>query len=204
MERYRAKPSKIFLNSSMAKISEILEVEKQREDAAAWNVIHLFKEGGFYRAYEWSAWLMVSVAYSDEVRKENTDRKPLSVSRKKTRSGDGDFAFVGFPLKSMEKFIPYHTGFVPVSDSQIDVTVELPPMDMEMSYGNLKEAFEAWKESLPVSEDKPKRDGADTARSPRSLTGIMQQVLSYPLESKTPLENIAFIGELKRELAALV
>ncbi len=31
----------------MAKISEILEIEKNREDAAQWNIIHLFKEGSF-------------------------------------------------------------------------------------------------------------------------------------------------------------
>lgn len=36
----------------MAKISEILEIEKERSDVNTWNVIHLFKEGGFYRAYD--------------------------------------------------------------------------------------------------------------------------------------------------------
>lgn len=87
----------------MAKISEILEIEKNREDAAQWNIIHLFKEGGFYRAYNWSAWLIVAVAYNDEVRKNSSDRKPLNVSRKKTKNGENDFAFVGFPLKSLER-----------------------------------------------------------------------------------------------------
>lgn len=28
----------------MAKISEILEIEKERADVSTWNVIHLFKE----------------------------------------------------------------------------------------------------------------------------------------------------------------
>lgn len=189
----------------MAKISEILEIEKNRSDVNTWNVIHLFKEGGFYRAYEWSAWLIVTVAYSDEVRKGTPDRKPLNVSRKKVKSGEGDFAFVGFPLKSLEKFIPYQTGFNPISDTQIDVSIELPATDTELSLETLTQAFEEWKQPIPISEDKPKKEGDDQVRaSPRSLTGIMSQVLSYPLESKTPMENMAFISTLKQQLAALI
>lgn len=189
----------------MAKISEILEIEKSRTEDTSWNVIHLFKEGGFYRAYNWSAWLIVTVAYSDDVRKGISDRKPLTVSRKRVKNGDDDFAFVGFPLKSLEKFIPYHNNFQPVSDTQIDVTIEFPATDGDISYETLLQAFEEWKQTIPISEDKPKKDGDEHVRiPPRSLTSIMSQVLSYPLESKTPLENMAFISTLKQELAALV
>lgn len=189
----------------MAKISEILEIEKERSDVNTWNVIHLFKEGGFYRAYEWSAWLIVSVAYSDEVRKGSADRKPLNVSRKKTKSGDNDFAFVGFPLKSLEKFIPYQTGFKPINDTQIDVSIELPATDTGLSLEMLTQAFEEWKQAIPISEDKTKREADDQARaSPRSLTAIMSQVLSYPLENRTPMDAMAFLSTLKQQLAALI
>jgi hypothetical protein len=191
----------------MAKISEILEIEKERTDVSSWNVIHLFKEGGFYRAYNWSAWLIVTFAYNDDVRKGTSDRKPLNVSRKKTKSGDSDFAFVGFPLKSLEKFIPYQTGFTPVNDTQIDVTIELPVLEVELSYESLGQMYEQWKESVPLSEEKPRRerDQGDEPpfASPKSITAVMAQVLSYPLESKTPMENMAFISMLKQQLAAL-
>ena len=41
----------------MAQLKEILETERNRNgDLTA---IHLFAEGMFYRAYEWSAWLCV-------------------------------------------------------------------------------------------------------------------------------------------------
>ena len=42
----------------MAGIKEILEFESERNDRERQRVIHLFQEGSFYRAYEWSAWLM--------------------------------------------------------------------------------------------------------------------------------------------------
>lgn len=42
----------------MAAIKEILEFEDDRNDREMQRVIHLFQEGSFYWAYEWSAWLM--------------------------------------------------------------------------------------------------------------------------------------------------
>lgn len=126
---------------NMAKISEILEIEKQRTEPATWNVIHLFKEGGFYRAYNWSAWLIVTFGYNDEVRSQTQDRKPLAVSRKKMKNSDVDFAFVGFPLRSLEKFLPYKDSFTPISDTQIDVAVELPPSDGEQSFESMQEVI---------------------------------------------------------------
>ena len=41
----------------MAKLSEILSIEKERADDPALRVIHLYQEGSFLRAYDWSAWL---------------------------------------------------------------------------------------------------------------------------------------------------
>lgn len=188
----------------MATFSEILQIEKKRSDAKDWNVIHLFKEGNFYRAYEWSAWLIATVAYSDEARKETPDRKPLTVSRKKIKSGDGDYTFVGFPLKSIEKFIPHHTAFIPVNDSQIDVSIELPATKDELSAVVLEQAFSSWKQQFPISEDSAKKEGGHQAGSARGLTAIMSQILSYPLESKTPMDNTAFISAMKKQLAALL
>ena len=42
----------------MAKLSEVFNIERDRQDKDKWNKIHLFKMGDFYRAYEWSAWLI--------------------------------------------------------------------------------------------------------------------------------------------------
>ena len=42
----------------MVAITEILEFESIRNELEMQRVVHLFQEGSFYRAYEWSAWLM--------------------------------------------------------------------------------------------------------------------------------------------------
>lgn len=189
----------------MAKITEILDIEKDRNEREKWNVIHLFKEGGFYRAYNWSAWLIVTFSYNDEVRKETKDRKPLAVSRKKMKSTETDFVFVGFPLKSLDKFVPSNIGFAPITDTQIDVTIDLSYND-DVTYESLEEEYETWKDGIKMSEEKPKYEKTvsdSVTITPRSISSVMAQVLSYPLESKTPIENMEFISMLKSQLASL-
>jgi hypothetical protein len=61
----------------MAKIADVLQTERNRQAPTEWNKIHIFQMGDFYRAYEWSAWLIVAITYNDRVRKETRDRKPL-------------------------------------------------------------------------------------------------------------------------------
>lgn len=41
----------------MSKLSEIAEIEHLRNEPNERIQLHLFQEGSFYRAYEWSAWL---------------------------------------------------------------------------------------------------------------------------------------------------
>lgn len=41
----------------MAKLAEILAIERERDTDVSRRQIHLFADGSFYRAYEWSAWL---------------------------------------------------------------------------------------------------------------------------------------------------
>lgn len=190
----------------MARISEILDIEKQRTEKEEWNVIHLFKEGGFYRAYEWSAWLIVTMAYNDEVRQQTGDRKPLNVTHKRSRNSDETFVFVGFPLKSAEKFIPQRTSFETISDTQIDITIELT-WDDDLSYDALNEAFLKWKEGQPIQEPKQRReDGPATTGTAQhsTLTGIMSEILAWPLEQKTLIKNTAYLSSLKQRLAALI
>ena len=52
----------------MAKLSDILQQERERDTADKWGIIHLYKTGSFYSAYEWSAWLIAVITFNDEVR----------------------------------------------------------------------------------------------------------------------------------------
>lgn len=63
-------------------LKEILSIEENHtEDSRA--VIHLFQEGSFYRAYEWSAWLCHRFINQFKVTHRNqfVSRSSLSLQR---------------------------------------------------------------------------------------------------------------------------
>ena len=137
----------------MAKLADILSIERDRQEPEKWNVIHLFKTGTFYTAYEWSAWLTAVVSFNDEVRKQTKARMPLTVTRNEIASSENEtFCKVGFPMKSVEKFIPARTGFEAIDDNHLVITIPLPqPSDgTAVTYERLAEAVEKWKEEQPI------------------------------------------------------
>ena len=72
----------------MAQLKDILEKESERHTVEQGRVMHFFKEGGFYRAYQWSAWLC---------KRFFTEMK---VTHRLMKSND-DIVFVGFPVTSL-------------------------------------------------------------------------------------------------------
>ena len=182
--------------------------------------------GDFYRAYEWSAWLIVVITYNDEVRKQSKDRKPLKLSHKQLANSEETFCFVGFPIKSMEKFIPTRTGFESTENKHIIVTINLPqPNDgTEIDYERLNKAFTDWKTAIPVSnkEDiidengnprppKPKTDKKTPATISAQATiqtttsgGIISKILGYQLQNHTDIDNRMFIASLQQQIASIL
>ena len=205
----------------MAKLADILPIEHDRHKPEKWNVIHLFKTGTFYSAYEWSAWLTAVISFNDEVRMQTRERQPLSVTRNTIASADGEtFCKVGFPIRSVDKFIPNRTDFTPIDDSHLTITIELPqPTDgSEVTYERLSEAFEKWKESQPIKKPKDKDETTDAPKPAATKntttqhatimtsgqSGLISQIMAYPLDQRTPMENIELISSLKQQIASIL
>ena len=156
----------------MAKLADILQQERERDTADKWGLIHLYKTGSFYSAYEWSAWLIAVITFNDEVRMQTKDRKPIAVTRIPMANSEETFCRVGFPLKSIEKYIPTRLDFNSEDDRHIVITVALPqPQDgSELTYERLSEAVAKWKEAQPLKKPKDKKDSdpqEDTDRQPK-------------------------------------
>ena len=214
----------------MAKLVDILQQEHERDNADQWGVIHLYKTGSFYSAYEWSAWLIAVITFNDEVRMQTKDRKPIAVTRIPMKDSDETFCRVGFPLKSIEKYIPTRLNYEAEDDKHIVITVALPqPQDgSEVTYERLSEAVTKWKEAQPLKQPKDKKDcdpQEDTDRQPaqgkpkRTLMsliqevqqqqapaqgGLIMQIMSYQLSQHTPAENFEFIQRLQQMIASIL
>lgn len=214
----------------MAQLADILQQERERDTAEQWGNIHLYKTGSFYSAYEWSAWLIAVITFNDEVRMATKDRKPIAVTHIPMKDSDETFCRVGFPLKSIEKYIPNRIDFNSEDDKHIVITVALPkPQDgSEVTYERLAEAVAKWKAEQPLKQPKDKKDSdpqEDTDRQPqqgkpkRTLLsliqeaqqqqtpaqgGLIMQIMSYQLTQHTPAENYEFIQRLQLQIASIL
>ena len=215
----------------MAKIVEILETERKRPTAADFDVVHMYKTGQFYTAYDWSAWIISVISYTDAVRMTTKDRHPLAVTRIKIATSEQTFCKVGFPFKSIEKFCPNRQGFDGVENDHITFRIPLPqPQDgTEITFDRLSEAVDKWTETFEIKPPKrtqeemkqikaqrkaettaenapaPAPTSAPANQSEKRLNGgLIQQILAYPLTDRTPMENYAFIQSLKQQITAIL
>lgn len=178
-------------------IAEIIKMETEREGSM--NVVHLLKEGNFYHANDWSAWLMTKFPIGEAV------NKPMNVTAKKLKDGY-IHAFVGFPVTSLGKYIPNDETikFNPVSDTQADVILNV---DFgEATVEDIRKEVNEWKDSLPLTDKRQKREEREVAEvAPRAmrLSDIVGRILSFPLSNKSPMDAWEFVRKLQQEAASM-
>ena len=106
------------------KLSAALEYEKLREDANSWNKVILHRDGKFYHAYDWSAWLIKQYVCTEEFQQQRGDEKLLQVNRYPSKNGE--YAMLGFPLDSISKYIPAYEDARKMEDSDdMEITVSI-------------------------------------------------------------------------------
>lgn len=213
----------------MAKIADILETEHNRPDVSTFDVVHMYKTGQFYTAYDWSAWIISVISYTDAVRMQTKDRYPLHVTRIKLATSDETFCKVGFPFKSIEKFCPTRQDFEGVENDHITFRIPLPqPTDgTEVTYDRLRKAVDEWTEAHEIKPPKRSKEEIQAIRSERKEKneqtsanaaqpttnapaiasqqgGLIRQILDYPLTDSTPMDNYAFIQRLKQQITSIL
>ncbi len=132
-------------------ISEIQQLENSRKSPDTFGRIHFIKEGNFYRAHDVSAWLITMMPFSEAI-------KNVSIIAKKLKDGYID-AFIGFPLTSLDKYIPNDGSvtFVPINDNQIDVVVVPTDDILSASFDEIRKAVDERKLTLPINAEKSNR-----------------------------------------------
>ncbi len=182
-------------------ISEIIKLESERKSADTYGRIHFIKEGNFYRAHDWSAWLATRFPLTDAW-------NGITIIAKKLKEGYID-AWVGFPVRSLEKFVPNDGSitFIPVTDTMIDVVIELTDDILATDPDEMRKTVDEWKESLPQTESKSqKRENREMAGVyPRvtRISDIISHIIAFPIESKSPMEAYDFLRQLRKDVAAI-
>lgn len=190
------------------KLTPALAYEKQRQDADSMNQIILNKDGKWYHIYDYSAWLLKTVVCTEEMQQARGDAKMLTVSHCQTKTGD--YVIAGFPLESVAKYIPSYDSCRELTDGDLCISIALPDELATMAPDELQAMFDDWKQSLPVKEGRKSvrqvtsGDTKPAALARSGVFSIVAEVLSYPVEQKTPTENIEFISHLKQSIVELL
>lgn len=173
----------------MAKLAEILSVERQRSTINEQRQLHLYADGSFYRAYEWSAWLCCLYI------------KQFQVTRRFIKSVDADMLFVGFPQTSLSRFVP--EGCEAKEQGEGHLLVCLPDTLMKGDHDRTEE-YASWRSTIPMAETKEKKTQPTLADRPVSMTGVMRKVMSYNVLEHSPIETMQFVTDIQRQLVEIL
>ena len=175
----------------------MLEIESRRNTADDHRVIHFCKEGNFYRAYEFSAWL--EVRFSGD----------LNVTRRYSKTANGEIVMVGFPPGSLQKFTP--EGVTPVfseDGNMMTMTIPAGRFREDETVEKMREEFRNWKHSVEASNKNGHGEGGGKATAQQEktscLTAIMHKVIMYPIEHKSPIECMGFLADIKKQLTEII
>ena len=168
-------------------VKEIIQIENGNR-----NTIILLREGIFWRAYEKSAY-----AFSMQVH-------PYKPTRKWVIAVKQDVVSLGFPVSAAENVL---NGCKVLMRQEARLVLAASPIDPD--------GFEVWKQtvprSLPPAVVAPEPAAASPVMEPavspavsavgQCCDGLADCIRRFNIESKTPVDCMLFLMELKRKLA---
>lgn len=182
------------------KHNEIIEKEK-RKSVDDLYTIHFYLDGDWWRAYEWSSYLYN--IFPDNLGKNNK----LNVTHVKSEDNENGMVFIGLKQSSFVKYFPNTEPSI-VGEKHIAIDVAKHIKNENISLETYASILNEWKASIPIKQDKTTsnerkiNDSKDLKRV--DYLTIIQEVLAYPLDNRTLIENVQFISYLKREFSKCI
>lgn len=182
----------------MGLVKEIIYQESERQENSVCNEIHLWREGTFLRAYDWSAWLACHYLHD------------FKVNKRQFKDIDEPVAYIGFPESSIGKWLPEGADQTVMGENHL--LLRLPDAMLSDTLDNMSDVYASWKDEIVKNESNnsqrhrggAKDKEASAVEQPATLTNIMQRILAWPIESKSPLDSMAFLADLKQQLAHIL
>ena len=148
--------------------------------------IRLYAEGIFLKAYERSAWVACRVLH------------PFMVKKRAVRKVGQEVTSIGFPKTSLAKWAAGRR-VESVDDNSVVIYLheeEAVPLTVE--------EFEAWKAGIDlVAKETVEEPVQPMAAADSAEAEVCRAIRNFPVESKSPLECMLFVAELKRMLQSL-
>lgn len=140
------------------------------------SLIYLYKEGLFWKAFEKSAYLFVNSIAS------------YKAKSKYVKAVKQDIIYIGLPPVSLERTKEKYT-VIRSDDKEITIKPNINNCN--------NQTFEDWKTTLLTVGD---QNPIPITNSQMSDTYIANKVRMFNLESKTPMQCLLFLADLKKEI----
>lgn len=184
--------------------------QEQRTSEAELFKIYIFKEGDWWRIYEWSLYLYDALAQANLVEKLNFTHKPTHI-------------YSGMPLASSEKYLK-GIDMVNVDNERYVIDTSALIKLSNITLGNYMVLLDDFKKQIPIIDSKKKNNPNKTITKidnsipfvdspkndlmqplvnalPLGLSVVLHSILTYPLINKTPYDNMKFIEDTQKELS---
>ena len=192
----------------MGKISlkDKFAIDAQRETAEQRHIIHLFREGKFFRAFNYSAWLLSEYVYNETYRNSINAQNPISVTRN-TSQNDGEYIVCGFPVHSIEK---YRGGLEYNVIDENRATITMPEFSIELEGDDYQKGYEEFAAGITKKQkktDEQRQFGkSDMDGNVRSLgmIDIIRKANNYVIAEHTPIEVMLFFEEIQKDIHRLL
>jgi len=170
----------------MAKLSEIISIEHNRDDRSSWLKVHLFRDGRFLRASEVSAWHCVRLCGNE-----------IAVShRKSSQSEDGSYVTIGFPPESVDKFTPKAAIEEYRDENHVVLSLSDSAFPMDVTPDLLREDFLRWKKEQPINPlPADKRD----FEQHRPIDGAIKNIMTDMLSAREDLASVSITITMTRK-----
>ena len=161
-------------------------------------LIHLYYEGMWWRAYEWSAYLCVNFHSSSHER--------LKPTKKKVKGRDDGMIFVGLQMISFKKYFPniYENNKIQKIDDK-HIILDVKDMFTNFEIENYQEILKEWKNSICESQKKTTENNINhfTQSFSQNINDILSEIANYQLANHTLLESTLFLSEIQKKIIKL-
>ena len=179
------------------KYDDILKLEERTADNL-YDIIFVKENNGWIRAHEWSAYLC------DLIQDKLDIKSKLNILKKSYKPVEDGFVMNGLKLSSFEKYFKNIIAFNKLDNFDEDGyvvfnTKEFFGNDVDFNINTYKDILIEWKNKFKYTKEIKNEIIKDKDVDITSKK-ILMDILSYPLEKRTPIDNIEFIRRIKDEV----
>lgn len=147
------------------------------------NCIHLYREGIFLIAYDWSAYLFTRYI------------KEYSVRKKYYKVALREVCSIGFPQKAFSVLIDSYKDSVRQTDEGYEINVTVTTED--------REAFSGWEQGIapyPVTRKPVKPAAPAIASETTGQSRIIEYIQTFDLANQTPMQCAVFVADIQKRI----